>query len=338
MQKYHYVYKITNTHPTDDRKYYIGVRSSTVKPEEDTNYRSSSNTLKVALKEIGHENFKKEILSIWETRKLAIEEEIRLHKFYDVAVNPEYYNQSRQLHSGFDTTGYVNVFDIEDRKTKQVTKEEYDKCENYMFVTKGMMAVIDERDGKTKQVTTYDYSKYSYYKSLTSGLVVVKDIETNKTVMVTIDDYKNNSKYKSVLAGKVNAIDTRTGKSKQITKDEFDQYDYYKHSTAGTVMVIDTRDGIAKRVSHEDFCKFEYYVSTSSKKIEVYKADNTLFGMCYGRFDKFCYKYNLSYYKLIESYKNNGEPIFQNASNNTLTQLKRVSREFQIGWYAIKVG
>ena len=39
MKKYHYVYKITNTNPTDERKYYIGIRSSIVKPEEDTNMK-----------------------------------------------------------------------------------------------------------------------------------------------------------------------------------------------------------------------------------------------------------------------------------------------------------
>lgn len=58
MKKYHYVYKITNNSPTDERKYYIGVRSSKVKPELDINYNSSSKYLKQALKEIGHYKYK----------------------------------------------------------------------------------------------------------------------------------------------------------------------------------------------------------------------------------------------------------------------------------------
>ena len=91
--KIHYVYKITNLKPTDERLYYIGVRS-TSKPSAklDTNYRSSSNYLKAAIKEIGHKNFKKEILSEWKTRKLAIQEEIRLHQLHDVAKNILFYN------------------------------------------------------------------------------------------------------------------------------------------------------------------------------------------------------------------------------------------------------
>jgi len=120
-QKIHYVYKITNLNPTDKRLYYIGVRStSKASAELDTNYRSSSKPLKHVLKLMRNRNYKKEILSTWATRKLAITEEIRLHKLYDVGVNETYYNQSRQLDTGFDTSGFVNVVDIRDGKTKQV--------------------------------------------------------------------------------------------------------------------------------------------------------------------------------------------------------------------------
>jgi len=105
MEKYHYVYKITNLTPIDSKKYYIGVRSSIVIPEEDINYKSSSKYLKEALCTISHSNFIKEILSIWPTRKLAVAEEIRLHNEFDVARNPEYYNKSKQTSTSFDTSG-----------------------------------------------------------------------------------------------------------------------------------------------------------------------------------------------------------------------------------------
>jgi len=61
--------------------------------------------LKAAIREIGHNNFKKEILSTWKTRELAVIEEIRLHDKFDVAKNPLFYNKSKQTNTGFDTTG-----------------------------------------------------------------------------------------------------------------------------------------------------------------------------------------------------------------------------------------
>jgi hypothetical protein len=96
--KNHYVYKITNTRPIDDRKYYIGVRTST-KPPEDDDYWSSSKTLKNIIKKNGKHNFKKEILNVFETRKDANNEEIRLHKLFDVDNNSEFYQVWRKAPS-----------------------------------------------------------------------------------------------------------------------------------------------------------------------------------------------------------------------------------------------
>lgn len=104
--KIHYVYKITNINPTDERLYYIGVRSTSKSSAElDTTYQSSSKYLKEAIKAIGSNNFKKEILSTWETRKIAVQEEIRLHNKFDVAKNPLFYNKAKQTSTGFDTSG-----------------------------------------------------------------------------------------------------------------------------------------------------------------------------------------------------------------------------------------
>ena len=75
QQKYNYVYKITNLKPTDKRKFYIGVRSSKVNPNKD-NYWSSSKIIKKMFKE-NPNNFKKDILFIFDTRKKAIDKEIK---------------------------------------------------------------------------------------------------------------------------------------------------------------------------------------------------------------------------------------------------------------------
>lgn len=104
-KKFHYVYKITNTNPTDKRRFYIGVRSSSCQPKADIKYLSSSKPLIESIEKQGKENFTKEILSIWETRKEAVLEEIRLHELFNVGANPEYYNRAKQTNIGFDTAG-----------------------------------------------------------------------------------------------------------------------------------------------------------------------------------------------------------------------------------------
>jgi len=106
--KIHYVYKITNLNPTDERLYYIGVKSS-LDPDND-NYMGSSKYLDEAMKEIGSEHFKKEVLSTWETRKEAVQEEIRLHEYFDVARNKLFYNKAKQKSDGFDCYGASFVF------------------------------------------------------------------------------------------------------------------------------------------------------------------------------------------------------------------------------------
>ena len=113
--KIHYVYKITNLKPTDERLYYIGVHSDENQVSLNDGYMGSSKYLTEAIKETGQDNFKKEILSTWATRKEAVQEEIRLHEIYDVAKNPLFYNRSKQTSTRFDTTGNTNNISKETR-------------------------------------------------------------------------------------------------------------------------------------------------------------------------------------------------------------------------------
>lgn len=103
---YHYTYKITLLEPTDERKYYIGVRTSKVLPELD-DYCGSCIPLNEWIKDHGKSKVKKEILANFFDRNSSIEHEIELHNEYDVAKNPEYWNRSKQTSSKFffDSTG-----------------------------------------------------------------------------------------------------------------------------------------------------------------------------------------------------------------------------------------
>ncbi len=92
---HHYTYEITYS----DGKKYIGARSCKGLPELDSNYLGSSrHTPKSKI-------LNKEILGIFNSRELAIADEIRLHHLHNVSINPKYYNRSKQTSTRFDTTG-----------------------------------------------------------------------------------------------------------------------------------------------------------------------------------------------------------------------------------------
>lgn len=107
---YHYTYFITVNNPTDERKYYIGVRSCEKAPEEDIFYFGSCKPFSDWQKENGRDGLVKEILSVFPSRGLALEHEIELHNLYEVAKNKLFWNRAKQITTGFDTTGTTDVY------------------------------------------------------------------------------------------------------------------------------------------------------------------------------------------------------------------------------------
>ncbi len=123
-QKTHYVYLITEL--LTNMKY-IGLRSCNTLPHLDLGIKYfSSSTNKEFIKnqklnkKLKLSNYKYEILSIHNTRKEAINEEITLHELYDVDKNPEYYNKAKQTSTGWDAAGKVTVKD-KDGNTSHVS-------------------------------------------------------------------------------------------------------------------------------------------------------------------------------------------------------------------------
>ena len=96
MKKHHYVYRSYEEHGRD----YIGTRSCNCLPEQDTKYLGSFTDK--TFNPTG-----KVILFVCETRKEALEIEIELHAFFDVAVNPQFANLAKATSTGFDRTGIV---------------------------------------------------------------------------------------------------------------------------------------------------------------------------------------------------------------------------------------
>ena len=128
MTKYHYVYKSFE----EEGREYIGCRSCDCLPEEDTKYFGSFSDKTFFPTE-------KTILFVCETREEAMEIEIELHDFFDVAVNPQFANRSKQTSTKFDTTGLqcgenhpnYGVPRTEETKKKQSVANSGEK--SYMF-------------------------------------------------------------------------------------------------------------------------------------------------------------------------------------------------------------
>ena len=95
---------ITVKNPTDSRRFYIGVRSCKANPEEDK-YLGSSRSFCEWRTNNKNAEIVKQVLATWESRKSASEHEILLHDCFDVAKNPEFFNRSKALSSGFTTAG-----------------------------------------------------------------------------------------------------------------------------------------------------------------------------------------------------------------------------------------
>ena len=103
--KHHYVYRITNK---EENKHYYGVRSSKVEPRLDLGikyFSSSTDKEFISLQKKKPEIFRYKVIKTLNTRKDAIEMEIKLHNKFDIAKNENFYNRAKQTSSGFDPYG-----------------------------------------------------------------------------------------------------------------------------------------------------------------------------------------------------------------------------------------
>jgi len=103
--KYHYVYLIQD----QNLKSYIGCRTSNVPPDKDLGIKYFSSGAKefVQSQRDDVSLFTYHILETCQTRKEALEIEIKFHRLFDVGVNESFYNKAKQTSSGFDTTGLI---------------------------------------------------------------------------------------------------------------------------------------------------------------------------------------------------------------------------------------
>ena len=113
---YHYTYIIKNI---TNQMQYIGVRSCSCLPENDSDYMGSSKPLDEAMG-IEPEAFTKTIIDTFPTRDIANRNEQRLHEMYDVTRNPDFYNQMNA------PLGFCNAGKTHSAETKKKMSASHD--------------------------------------------------------------------------------------------------------------------------------------------------------------------------------------------------------------------
>lgn len=102
MPVYH-IYRLTCSYPSSPHKYYYGYRSCAGNSRQD-NYWSSSKAVRAAIATYGFAAFAKKVVAVY-PKEAALAREIRLHRHFQVARNPCFFNKSNQTTTKFTTSG-----------------------------------------------------------------------------------------------------------------------------------------------------------------------------------------------------------------------------------------
>lgn len=209
--KYHYFYKISNLL---NEHFYYGVHST---DNLEDGYMGSGQRLKYAYKKYGMQNFKKEILKFFDSKKEAFEYEAEMVT-EELVKNPDCYNI--QLGGkGWNTNGLVNVRD-KDGNCFLVPKDDPRYLSGELsHVAKGLVTVKD-KDGNCFDVKKVDprYLSGELVRA-TKGIIIVKDKNGNK-FSVSVDDPRYLSgELVGVTKGLV-AVKDKSGNYFMVPKDD----------------------------------------------------------------------------------------------------------------------
>lgn len=160
------MYRITNL---IDNCHYYGVRTSNIEPKKDLGIRyfsSSSNKNFINLQKLNSLNFRYKIIKIFDNRAQAVELEIKLHRYFNVALNENFYNKSNQTTTKFNFSHSVGTKRPEHSvkmkgknnpfygkkhtdETKAKISKKYDKIKMSKKISQSKLKIME--DGRTLQ-------------------------------------------------------------------------------------------------------------------------------------------------------------------------------------------
>ena len=260
----HYVYCITEL---DTNMQYIGKHSSHINDIGINYFSSSSNKSFIQNQKKNPDNYEYKILSVYDTAKIALIEESRLHYLYNVGTNVSFYNRCKSNLIGYDVTGRVvakdmfnNIYHINCDDVRLKNGELFGITKGYFFAsdklgnkvkccTGDIRLKTGELTFHTKYTITVKNSKGQCFRvqntdirylnneliPITKGMVSARDID-GKNHYVTVDQYyKNKDILYTSLYNKVVVKDI-DGNIKVLNKDLF-KYSDMKGVTAGMIWI-----------------------------------------------------------------------------------------------------
>lgn len=202
-KKYNYFYRITNT---INGNFYYGIHSTN---NLEDGYMGSGHRLQTAIKMFGIENFTKEVIKFFTTRKELAEYEAKFVT-ENLVENRDCYN-AIPGGEGFNTIGYTACYDKELQTNRLVTIKDYrENPERYASVHSGFVSVKNKKTGEWVRIRKEEYlNKKTEYIGPNFGKAVVKD-KNGKVFLVDRDspDLKS-GKYSYVSTGRKHTKETK---------------------------------------------------------------------------------------------------------------------------------
>ena len=243
--KYHYFYKIENL---IDGKYYYGIHST---DNINDGYMGSGSRLREAMKIFGKENFKKNIIKYFVSRKKASEYEA-LMVTEELVYNKQCYN----IKCGGDyglTTGTILVKDVNNNFLRVALDDErYKRGELVNFMT-DCVSVFDKEDKCYKIVECEEFkTNREKYTVQSEGKIMVKN-KDNENIQVSVDDerYKR-GELVPIWYGRQHKKETIEKMHKTFQKIHHQQGQ--KNSQYGTCWI--TKEGINKKILKKDLTEY----------------------------------------------------------------------------------
>ena len=239
-KKFHYFYKITNLL---NNHFYYGIHSTN---NLDDGYIGSGTRLQYAYKKYGVENFKKEILKFFNSRKECAEYEAEMVT-EELVHNPDCYNVSCGGEY-FNTLGTVPV-KSEDGKYFRISK--YDEKWTSGKLKHNMTGIVVVKD-KNNNVITVPITDERYLSGelvgCTKGKITVKDKNGNYFNVLLDDPRYLSGELKSIWYDRKHKDETR--KKMSITHKLNKNQQGEKNSQFGTCWIY--KDGENKKIKKDE--------------------------------------------------------------------------------------
>lgn len=219
-KKFNYFYKITNN---INNHFYYGIHST---DNLNDGYMGSGHRLQNAYKKYGIENFTKEILKYFDTRKKCAEYEASIVT-EQLVIDDNCYN-IKLGGEGWNTQNMLPVFDIKLQIKKLVHKDEYNNNKNnYTLVgcdfSKNILVKYKTSDEYFIITKEEYYKNKQLYNQFSSNTVVVKD-KNGKIFKVTTNDERYiKGDLVFIWQGRKHSEET-----KQKIKNNCKQYNFHK--------------------------------------------------------------------------------------------------------------